>query len=150
MEDEDICIDVPGRAGLGDALSSPTAEVCRLLKVGRLDDDQLSTRTSSAQLRALMCMTPEPGLYQQSMRMAYSRFFSFSGDRSSWLSWLTRFLLQACLVRISEQSQPIGTPLISLAFKWPSFCFKGVYRSPSHVCLWALGALGETSIASEA
>lgn len=79
MGDEDICIDVPGRAGLGDALSSPTAEVCHLLKVGRLGDDQLSIRTSSAQLRALMCVTPEPGLYQQSMRIAHSCCFLSQG-----------------------------------------------------------------------
>lgn len=72
-------IDVHGRAGLGDALSSPMAEVCRLLKVGQLGDDPLSTRTSSAQIRALMCVTPEPGLYQQSMRMAHSHCFLSQG-----------------------------------------------------------------------
>lgn len=71
--------DLHRRAGLGDALSFPTAEVCHLLKAGRLGDDQLSTWMSSSQLQALMCVTPEPGLYQQSMRMAYSRSFLSQG-----------------------------------------------------------------------
>lgn len=70
-------IDMHGRAGLGDALSSPTAEVCHLLKAGRLGDEQLSTRTSLSQLQALMCGTPEPGLYQQSVRKWPTRALSF-------------------------------------------------------------------------
>lgn len=72
-------IDMHRRASLGDVLSSPTAEVCHLLKVGRLCDDQLSTRTSSSQLWALKCVTPEPGLYQQSMKMACSCCFLSQG-----------------------------------------------------------------------